>query len=240
MHQSVCVLPSFSQFFLVPCPLATVEVPPHVYHDLLSSDVYKNHYHIYQTSSRHESEQCASSSSSPTAESVPHTLPTSGEDILHDMFLSQCVTSIGASVFHSSVEHLRKVCSLHGLHVNSCSNVRDIKIRLLYYIINGNCFGQCCEPSHPSPDCSACLCITTNFLSSFSITSFVVNLLKASTPSQVMTEQLLLIVESTGNQAPYENWLYLHRRVVASLHAFIQHRRCLPQQHMEQIVRDPF
>lgn len=66
------------------------------------------------------------------------------------------------------------------------------------------------------------------------------NLLKVFTPSQVTTEQLLLVVESTGNQAPYENWLYLCCQVVASLHTFVQHRCRLSQQHMEQIARDPF
>jgi len=198
-----------------------------MYHDFIYSDDLNNDndsqsypsYGLY-----------ASSSSSPDAETPSQTIPTDrGEKILRDMFLSRRVIGIRASLFHSSIEHLRKVCSLHGIDVSGCSKVRDVKIRLLYHIINGDCFLQHCESSHPVPDRSACLCIAGSFPSSLSITSFIENLLKTSIASQITTEELLLVVESTGNQLPYENQRHMRRRVLGSLQAFVVRCRHLTQ-----------
>jgi len=46
------------------------------------------------------------------------------------------------SFIDCSVKHLHKMCLLHGLDVSGCSKARDIKIQLLYHIINGDCFAQ--------------------------------------------------------------------------------------------------
>ena len=74
---------------------------------------------------------------------------------------------------------------------------------LLYHVINGDCFISRCEKTCPSPDRTACLCIAAGFTSSLSITQFVVNSLKSLLPSAMSTEDLLLVVESTGSQSPY-------------------------------------
>lgn len=215
-----------------------VDDPPHVYHDILSSDA-------------HNYNMCSSSSSPapdlerplpPTcaADPLPHMSPVSGKAILHDMFLSRRVAGIRASVFHASEKHLRKVCLLHGLHVSESTKMRDIKIRVLYHIMNGDCFSQRCQSSRPAPDCSACLCVAGGCPSSLSITSFVADLLKASTPSQITTEDLLLVVESTGNQEPYKNRLYLRRRVLTSLQAFVSRCRQRVQRDLTDATSDPF
>ena len=73
-----------------------------------------------------------------------------------------------------------------------------------------------------------------------SITSFVVDLLKNSTPSQVTTEDLLLIVESTGYQSPYERSSRLQRRVLASLDAFLVCCRQRMQRDVFNWINDPF
>ena len=61
------------------------------------------------------------------------------------------------------------------------------------------------DASHPHPDRSACLCIAGAFSSSLSIMSFVLKVLKQATAVQMTREQLLDVVESMGNQLPYEN-----------------------------------
>ena len=95
--------------------------------------------------------------------------------------------------------------------------------------MNGDCFFQHCEPSHPTPDHLACLCIAVSFPLSLSITSFIENLLKMSASSQITTEELLLIVKSTGNQLPYKNQQHMHYRVLGSLQAFVKCCRHLTQ-----------
>jgi hypothetical protein len=59
---------------------------------------------------------------------LAHMSPVPGEAILHNMFLSQRVTGIQASVFHASDKLLCKLgCLLHGLDINSNMKVRDVK-----------------------------------------------------------------------------------------------------------------
>ena len=123
----------------------------------------------------------------------------SGHAVLNDMFLSQCLTGIRASVFHSSLDHLRFVLSLHGLDISTTCNMRIVKLQLLFHIINGDCFSDRCKASHPSPDRSACLSIAAGFTSLLAITEFIVQLLKAASPSAMPMEDLLLLVESTGS-----------------------------------------
>lgn len=106
--------------------------------------------------------------------------------------------------------------------------------------MNSDCFSQRCQSSRPAPDRSACLCVAAGFPSSLSITSFVANLLKASTPLQITTEELLLVVESTGNQEPYENRLNLCRRVLTSLQAFVSHCCRRAQRDPADATSDPF
>ena len=122
---------------------------------------------------------------------------SAGKSILHDMFVSDHVTGICAFVFHCSAECLHTTCSLHGLddHVTCCSKVWDVRLCLLYHIINGDCFAQRCKASHPCPNRSGCLCIAGAFSLSLSITSFVQKVLKQATPVQMMGEWLLDVVD---------------------------------------------
>jgi len=207
------------------CPLPVLDVLPDIYVEFLSSDV--------------SCDNMPSSSSRPMSPDFQSSRP-SGHATLHDMFLSRRVTGIRASVFHCTESHLQKVCMLHGLDVGTSLTLRNLKLRFLYHIINGDCFLQRCEQSHPSPDRSACLCVAGGFSSAMSITSFVVDLLKNSTPSQVTTEDLLLIVESTGYQSPYERSSRLRRRVLASLDAFLVRCRQRMQRDVFNRINDPF
>jgi hypothetical protein len=139
----------------------------------------------------------------------------------------QCHVSftVGTSVFTSSAE-LRFVSSLHGLDVTTTCDTRSLKLRL--HIINGDCFSDRCEASR-HPDRSACLSIAAGFSSPLAITEFTVQLLKGSSASVFSMENLLLVVESTGTQGPYENRLNLRRRVLTSLDTFLricQYRAC--------------
>ena len=224
----------------VPCPLLVVDVPPDIYssHDSSSSDVIYNNLLSPSSSYRDLYEAPPSSSSTHAQESVPQAPPlaTSARGILQDMFLSRHVTGMRASIFNCSVDHLRKVCLLHGLNINPSSTTRDVKLCLLYHIINGNCFAQRCEPCRPCPDRSACLCVA----SGLSITSFIMNLLNDSTPSQITTEDLLLIMQSMGDQSPYNIKGQLHRRVFASLQAFLFHCRRRAQRQIIDHTNDPF
>ena len=156
------------------------------------------------------------------------------------MFLSQRDTGVRASIFHCSEHHLRKMCLLHGLDVSRSLTVRDVKLRLLYHLMNGDCFAHRCEPCQPSPDRSACICVATGLSSALSITSVIVKLLKDSTPSKIATEDLLLIVESTGNQSPYDHKINLRRRVIASLDAFLLRCRHRAQRDAVNCINDPF
>jgi hypothetical protein len=186
-----------------------------------------------------EAETPLSSSFTCIPDEQPQTSSSSAERILTDMFRSHCVTGTRASIFHCSDQHLRNICLLHGLDVTQCSKLRDVKIRLLYHLINGDCFTQRCEPHRPSPDRTACLCVVAGFSSALGITTFIVNLLNHSSASKVSTEDLLL-VESTGNQLPYESKLHLCRGVLNSLHAFLL--RCCQrlQRDASNLTTDPF
>ncbi len=179
------------------CPLAVVvDVPPDLYIDISSSDLHCERMcppHSATTQLHPLSSTCPGPSSFfPVTESQPQSSRISAHAILHDMFLSQCVTGIRASVFHCPEDQLRKICLLHGVEVNHTCPVHDVRLCLLYHILNGDCITEHCESSQPSPDCTACLCISAGFSSPLSITSFVDNLLKDSTPSIVMTEDLCL------------------------------------------------
>ena len=156
------------------------------------------------------------------------------------MFLSQHVTGIRALVFHCSEEQLRKLCLLHGLEVGHTCTVQDLKLRLLYHVLNGDCLTKHCESSRPSPDRTACLCIATGFSSSLDVTTFVVNLLKDSMPSVITTEDLLLVVQSTGDQSSYKTRLSLRHRVLASLQTFTAHCHRRTQRDVATINQDPF
>ena len=161
----------------------------------------------------------------------------SGRAILNDMFLSRCLNGIRASLFQCLEDRLRSTCSLHGLDIMPTSNVRDLKVRLLYHVINGDCFSDRCTTSTPSPDRSACLCIAS---SSLSIMTFVVQILKASMPSVVRIDDLLLVVESTGSQRPYKSRIYLRRQLLASLEAFVSLSRFCAQRQSQCPTTDPY
>ncbi len=144
-----------------------------------------------------------------TASSSTDQSSLSGHAVLHDMFLSHCTTGVRASIFHCSPEHLRILCTLHGLHVASLSTLRDVKIKLLHHVINGDCFSHRCEISSPHPDRTACLCVASSFSSSSAITTFIIHLLKSSSSTELCTEDLLTVVESLGTQPPYQKSLHL-------------------------------
>ena len=214
----------------MPCPLLAIDVPPHIYHDHSSTDA----------SSLDRSDDPCLPSSSRLSDPLPESLPMTAHAILEDMFLSHRLSGIRASVFHASEHQLRKVCLLHGLDVNTSTNVRDIRLRLLFHVVNGDCFSRRCEASHPSPDRSACACIASAFPSALSITSFIISFLKNSTSSKITTEDLLLIVQSTGHQSPYEKRTNLRRRVLASLDAFLVRCRQRQQRSTVKNTNDPF
>jgi hypothetical protein len=68
-----------------------------------------------------------------------------------------------------------------------------------------------------------------------SITAFVVDLLKDSSSIVVSTDNLLLVVESTGSCAPYANGLHLRRQVLGSLDIFV---RLLRQHSLRSSMTD--
>jgi hypothetical protein len=92
----------------------------------------------------------------------------------------------------------------------------------------------------PSPNHSACLSIAAGFNNTFSITEFIMRLLKSSEPSVLSTDDLLLIVQSAGTQAPYENRLQLRRRLVTSLNTFLQLSRIRAQTQSLAETNDPY
>jgi len=144
-----------------------------------------------------------------------------GHHFLHDIFLSHRVVGVRASIFHLSKEYLLRLCELHGLDVNDARSSRDIKRRLLYHLLNGDCLRPQCVSKSPAPDKTACLCIARGFSLPLAVTSFIVSCLKNTMPSAVAIEDLLLIVESIGTQSPYENRLCLRRQILKSLDTFV-------------------
>jgi len=124
----------------MPCQLLAVDIPPDIYHDFSSFDVIHNDLPS-SSSSFHESHE-APFLSSPIPVEEPEIqvqlLSSSAHIILWDMFLSRRVTSIRASVFHCPLDHLRKVCSLHGLDVSPSSTTSPVQLcwlapRLIFY-----------------------------------------------------------------------------------------------------------
>ena len=208
--------------------------------DSLFSDVLNN-----TTESKLQSSRTAPCSDFASTSTLPFqqcssSLKPSGHAILHDMLVSQRATGIGASIFHSSADQIRKVCTLHGLDVAPLTNIRSLKSRLLYHIVNGDCFMSRCEKACPALDRSACLSVAAGFLSPLAITVFVTNLLKSSTPSEISTEDLLLVVESTGTQTRYENRLRVRRQLLASLHVFLQLCERRARRTVMQTTMDPY
>ena len=153
---------------------------------------------------------------------IPHKSSATGHSILYDNFLSHRRTGIRASVFQCAEDQFLELCRLHGLHVDDMQCRRDQKTKLIYHLLNGDCFGTRCLSSSPAPDRSACLNVAAGFSSSYSISSFLVSILKTSPSSIISTENLLLIVNSLGSQAPYVNRLNLRRHTMRSLDTFLQ------------------
>jgi hypothetical protein len=129
---------------LVDVDIGVVELKPS------SIDFHVVDGHSFRSSSRRSD---FASTSSFVHEREPSRV--SGHAVLNDMFLSRRVSGVRASVFHCSQDHLRKLCTLHGLDIDSSSNVRDMKISLLSHVLNGYCFSS--EKLSTSPDRSACL-----------------------------------------------------------------------------------
>ena len=92
----------------------------------------------------------------------------------------------------------------------------------------------------PIPDRSACMCVGRSFSSPSAITSFIVTLLKNASVVEMSTQDLLLIVESTGSQSPYQNRLNLRRQVLRSLTVFQQINSVREQRSMPSTDLDPF
>ena len=138
------------------------------------------------------------------------------------MFLSRHTTGICASLFHCSEECLHFLSRLHRLETSALSAVRDVRLKILHHVINGDCALARCSSSSSLPDRSACISIAQGFSSASSITTFVTDLLKGSTASVVTTQELLLVVESTGIQCPYRNRINLRRHLLRSLENFVQ------------------
>ena len=131
---------------------------------------------------------------------IPHKTSTTGHSILHDNFLSFRTTGIRSSVayFFGQLEYL---CRLHGLGDTNTACLRDKKAKLIYHLMSGDCFSSRCTDSAACPDRSACLSVASGFTSS-SITTFLVSLLKDTSPSDLSTDDLLFIVDSLGIVKP--------------------------------------
>ena len=81
-----------------------------------------------------------------------------------------------------------------------------MKLILLYHILNGNCIAEHCEFSWLFLDHTAGVYVVDGFSSPLSI-SFVIDLLKDLTAFNIIMEDLFLVVQSTGDQSPYENFV---------------------------------
>ena len=154
---------------------------------------------------------------------IPNIIPktSSGHSILHDVFLPRRSLGIRASIFASSEDHLQWMCSMHGLYTTDTRSARDVKLSLLYHLLNGDCFNSRCLSSLPSPDCSACLCVAEGFSSPLCISSFIIMEIKNALSSILTTEDLLTIVESIGCQSPYHNKPKSHRHILKSFQIFL-------------------
>jgi hypothetical protein len=196
-------------------PSVDIEVDVDVNAELktLSTDSEIDHMHCLS------SPNFASTSTS-TFVREPEPSHVSGHPILNDMFLSRRVRGVRASIFQCSQDHLRKLCTLHGLDIKPSSNSRDMKVGPLCHVLNGYCFDS--EKLSTSPDRSACLCVAAGFSSSFSITAFIVDLLQKSSPTVLPTDHLLLIVESLGTCAPYRVKMRFRRQLLVTLHDFLR------------------
>ena len=100
----------------------------------LSSDFHIDYMHSFRLSSPKSD---FASTSTFVRQREPSCL--SGHAILNDMFLSQRVSGVRASIFHCSQDYLRKLCTLHGLDISPSSNTRNMKISLLSHVLNGYC-----------------------------------------------------------------------------------------------------
>jgi len=164
----------------------------------------------------------------------------SGRALVHDMFLSQCATGLKPSIFSCSEEELGTFCASHGLHFSLSETFREVKLKLLYHVINGNCFFHRFGTASSCLDRSACLCIASAFSSSLAITIFIISLLKSRMSSDLSTDDLSMVVESLGTQPAYENSIHLRRRLFTSLDEFRHLSERRVQRDAMQGSTDPY
>ena len=74
---------------------------------------------------------------------IPHKSSATGHSILYDNFLSHHHIGIRASVFQCAEDQFLELCHLHGLHVDNMQCHRDWKTKLIYHLLNGDCFSMC-------------------------------------------------------------------------------------------------
>jgi hypothetical protein len=131
--------------------------------------------------------------------------------LLKDVLLRRFRTGVRASIFSDDPSQLQSILKIHGLS-HGPSTIRQSKIMILQHLLNGDCmrYGHLCHNTEdtPRPDCTACRALSAGFSDPQNFIEGLLNIVTGATTQEIRTDNLLIMVESTGQpqlDRPHQN-----------------------------------
>lgn len=151
-----------------------------------------------------------------------------GLSLLKDVLLLQFRTGVRASVFSDDSSQLLSILKLHGICYVP-NTIRECKIMILQHLLNGDCMRHehlCHKEKNTAtsrPDRTACRALSAGFCDPQNFIEGLLNIVTEATTQEINTDNLLLMVESTGQPQldhPHQN---LRRQLLRRLKMHCAH-----------------
>lgn len=147
---------------------------------------------------------------------------------LKDILLGRLCAGTRASVFTDHLLQLQTSLKLHGF-THAPDSVRECKVMVLHHLLNGDCmrYAHLCHNTEGAarPDRTACQVLRRGFCDPQDFVEAIVSIATTAKATDLSTDNLLLMVESTGQTQlvrPREN---LRRKLIQNLINHCTHTR---------------
>ena len=153
---------------------------------------------------------------------------------LKDILLGRMCAGIRASVFTNHLLQLQTSLKLHRF-THAPDSIRECKVMILHHLLNGDCmrYAHLCHNTEGAahPDHTACQVLHHGFCDPQNFVEAIISIATMAKVTDMSTDNLLLMVESTGQTQlvrPCEN---LCRKLIQNLNKHCAHTRHCSMMH---------
>lgn len=179
--------------------------------------------HIYVPSAQIHSPIPSHAGTATGCSSVPLSQPTvSGFDAIRSILYGNRIAGVYASVFSDHVDEVFQLLDAHGLQVSLLLPLREMRIKFLQHLIHGDYY-MYSHNSDASTVCSrfGCHAVSRGHQSAVDISHSVLRQVELSCANNISTQDLIMLVESSGLCGPFHNTKNLRQKLVSSLRQYV-------------------